>query len=59
MCGQKMLIRKLTVFIMVLCLGACTTTEPTQTGSNSSGHVPKEISWDQAKEMFFLVSKKP
>ena len=48
-----MLIHKLTIFVIIFCLGACTTAESTQTASDTPGDAPQEINWAQAKEMIF------
>ena len=48
-----MLIHKLTVFIVILSLSACSVPVSTQTGSNIPADAPKEINWEKAKEMIF------
>lgn len=48
-----MLNHKLTIFIVILFLSACTTAEPTQTGSDIRVDVPQKNRFGKAKEMIF------
>ena len=48
-----MLTYKLTIFIVILFLSACSAPQPTQTGSDVPLDAPKEINWEKATEMIF------